>query len=203
MLIYIFLIIIIYYYYGILVLLQIVIWSLVFFISNLINGINPNNNEIRIIRILSIIVIIFSLWYNSGYTEIISAIIVPLSIDKISYAKDFKLSYDKDLRIITDIFYLWDNWEVKNFLSMLDDDTNYIVSMEFIPTDEIVDVPHLILCEPFLINQHSSSTTIRKFILERLNKMVDCFYLDDSIIQPVEDGYSPFIILKFSKIHLR
>ena len=39
------------------------------------------------------------------------------------------------------------------------------------------------LSEPFLINRNSSGTTINKFILERLNYMVDYYYLDDTIIQ--------------------
>jgi hypothetical protein len=34
-----------------------------------------------------------------------------------------------------------------------------------------------------LINRDSSPTTITKFILERLEYMVDYFYLDDTIIQ--------------------
>jgi hypothetical protein len=41
----------------------------------------------------------------------------------------------------------------------------------------------MLLSKPFLINRNSSATTITKFILERLDFMVDYYYLDDTIIQ--------------------
>jgi hypothetical protein len=41
----------------------------------------------------------------------------------------------------------------------------------------------MLLSKPVLINGNSSPTTINKFILERLDYMVDYYYLDDTIIQ--------------------
>jgi hypothetical protein len=39
------------------------------------------------------------------------------------------------------------------------------------------------LSRNLVINRNSSATTINKFILERLDFMVDYYYLDDTIIQ--------------------
>jgi hypothetical protein len=44
------------------------------------------------------------------------------------------------------------------------------------------------LSNPVLINLNSSPTTINKFILERLEYMVDYYYLDDTIIQKESDS---------------
>jgi hypothetical protein len=43
------------------------------------------------------------------------------------------------------------------------------------------------LSNPILINRNSSATNINKFILERLDYMVDYYYLDDTIIQKESD----------------
>jgi hypothetical protein len=72
--------------------------------------------------------------------------------------------------------------------------------MEFMPSDEDMDAPQLILSKPFLINRHSSVTTIMKFINERLDKMVDVFYLDDIVIQPEIIG--PIVKLTYKKINI-
>lgn len=77
----------------------------------------------------------------------------------------------------------------------LDKDETYIVSMEFIPSEEDVDAPYLILSKPFLLNQYSSTTTIQKFIDERLDYMTDIYYLEDSVIQSNTDKVGPIIKL--------
>jgi hypothetical protein len=67
--------------------------------------------------------------------------------------------------------------------------------MEFRPSEEDMDAPFLILSKPFLINHYSSPTTIEMFINERLNYMIDTYYLDDSIILPNVDKIGPIIVL--------
>jgi hypothetical protein len=73
--------------------------------------------------------------------------------------------------------------------------------MEFLPFKDEIDAPYLILFKPFLVNEHSSSTTIKKFINESLDLMVDKFYLDDNIIQPYNNQFGPIVKLTLNKVH--
>jgi hypothetical protein len=57
----------------------------------------------------------------------------------------------------------------------------------------------MLLSNPFLINKNSSTTTVTKFINERVDLMIEKFYLDDSIIQ---DNPS-FVALTVSKIYIK
>jgi len=75
-------------FYGTFVLIQILIWTMVFFLSNFLIGLNPFNKEFHTIRIMSIIVIIFILYYNSIQSTIATLFILPLSISKITYLDD-------------------------------------------------------------------------------------------------------------------
>jgi hypothetical protein len=72
-----------------------------------------------------------------------------------------------------------------NYLNKLEDNENYILDIGFIPDIALwdLDAPVMLLSKTLLINRNSSSTTITKFILERLDFMVDYYYLDDTIIQ--------------------
>jgi hypothetical protein len=75
--------------------------------------------------------------------------------------------------------------------------------MYFTPCEsDNLDVPDIILSKPFLINKYSSNTTISYFIHERLNYMVDSYFLDKSIFYPCEDTIGPFVILEYKKIKL-
>jgi len=78
----------IYIKFGLLVLISIIIWLLVFFVSNFLIQFNPTR-EMYIIRILSIIVIIFILYYNSIEHLISTSLIIPLSVSKISFLDEF------------------------------------------------------------------------------------------------------------------
>jgi hypothetical protein len=147
----------------------------------------------------------FILYYNSIQIQILTALIIPLSIDKISYFNDVEtdnllvdFSTEK-----TDRFFLFDINEISDFLNKLDIDDNYIATIEFIPeiSKHKEDAPQMILSKPFLLNRLSSKTTLSKFIFERLNYMVDYYYLDDSIIQELENGIGPVIIINYSKFY--
>lgn len=192
--------IVIYIHYGLFTLIPVLIWTIVFFASSFLYGINPSKIEFRIIRIMSIIVIIFILWYNTVPTSIASVIILPFSMDEITFAKDINRYLKEDSNFNEYILYFWDSNEIKEFLSLLEDNSNYLVYLEFIPSDEYTDVPYLILSKPFLINRFSSETTISKFINDRLNCMVDTYYLDDIVIQPNNEKIGPFVSIKFKKL---
>jgi hypothetical protein len=195
-------------YYGIFIFIQIVILTIIFFASNFIIGINPFVKEMYIIRIVSIFIIILILSYNSHSSTISIVLILPFSIDKISYfheSQDFigkKVYIDLEENI--ERFLLFKEKEVSDFLVTLDNNENYICILEFIPDISVYDdlAPQLILSKPFLINHFSSSTVITKFMNERLDYMVDYYYLDDSIIHETKLGSGPIILLKYAVINL-
>jgi hypothetical protein len=188
---------------GAFVLIQIIIWLIVFISSNFLIGINPSNIQFKITRILSVCVIVFLLWFNSLEISVHTTMLLPLSIVKISYVHEFdSLIYISDSNTKEERLYLWNYEEIKDFLNSLDIDDNYIVNMEFIPSDEDMYAPQLILSKPFLINRHSSVTTIMKFINERLDYMIEFFYLDDIVIQPNPDIVGPMVKLTYNKINI-
>ena len=146
-------------------------------------------------------ILVFILWFNSLETTIYTTVLIPLSIVKISFIDEIdSLIYISESNTKEERLYLWNYEEIESFLKSLNIDDNYIVEMEFMPSDEDMDAPQLILSKPFLINRHSSVTIIMKFINERLDKMVDVFYLDDIVIQPEIIG--PIVKLTYKKINI-
>ena len=155
---------------------------LIVILSNSLLGLNPYEKWLHIIKIISIILI---LYYSTKF-KISTAIMLPLSISRISFLNDL------DIPIIADFesqkieyFRKFTIEETSDFLNKLEDDESYILELEFIPNIALwdLDSPAMLLSKPFLINRNSSATTITKFILERLDFMVDYYYLDDTIIQ--------------------
>lgn len=170
----------IYFLFGLFVLAQTVLLTIVFLLSNLLIGINPFNKEMHVIRISSIILIITLLYYNSTQISISTALILPLSISKISYFDDiFQKEVLIDKNSITETIHLINIDKISDFLVKLDTNYNYVGLIEFVPDYLIFeeDSPKMILCNPFLFNKFSSSTVITKFINERLDLMTDKFYL--------------------------
>ena len=193
---------IIYFSFGLLVLIQILIWIMVFLLSNLLIGINPFSKELYIIRLISILVIIFILYYNYNSSYQLSCLL-PLSIDKITYVNNINKNIVIDSNYYLKHLNEFNDNEIFDFLDNLSYDDNYIVSLEYILdiskyTDE---GPNLILSKPFLINRYSSQTTITKFINERIELMIDLYYLDDSIFYET-NKIGPKISLSYSKFYL-
>jgi hypothetical protein len=145
-------------------------------------------------------VIIYILWYDSSEIPIQTSILLPFSIYKITFPKDINEQFIIDYKSIAEeSLYIWDDKEIKDFLNSLNNEDNYIVYMQFVPSDEDMDAPNIVLSKPFFINRYSSSTTIRKFINERLHLMIDKYYLDDIVIQPDVVGlWLICIIVKFT-----
>lgn len=150
--------------------------------------------------------ILFIFYYNSQQSYIVTAFILPLSINKISYLDE--LGSDNiiyiDPNFSSERFYLFKVNETSDFLNKLDINDNYIAIIEFIPeiSEYKIDAPQMILSKPFMINSFSSETTLTKFIFERLNYMVDYYYLDDSIILDCKDRTGPAVIITYSKFYL-
>lgn len=188
---------IIYIQFGLLVLIQIICWLIVLISSNVLIGLNPWNIKFHITRILSICVIIYILWFNSSDISIQTSILLPLSISKIDFIKDFEKLIDTwmiEFPSKKETFYFWDDQEIKDFLNSLDND-NYIVNIYFLPFELDCYTSDIALSNTFLINKHSSITTIRKFIEGRLFILKETFDLADSVIQP--DVVGPMIILHY------
>ena len=86
---------IIYLQFGLFQLAQIIIWIIVFFLSNFLLGINPDNTQFKVIRAMGIIVIIFtinSLIFNNSLYSI--SILIPFSIFEIDFRDSFEWKFD-------------------------------------------------------------------------------------------------------------
>ena len=200
--------VIIYAFFGTFVLIQILIWSLVLFLSNFLIGINPFNKEFHTIRIMSIIVIIFIVYYNSIKLNVANAFILPLSISNITYLDDFTKDHRGiivDPNVNKELLYSITTGETSKLLNNLDSDSNYIGAIEFINDLSIYfsdvdngnsNTPKMILSNPFLFNKFSSPSLLTKFMNERLEMMIDYYYLDDSVLED-----SSIILFTYSKIN--
>jgi hypothetical protein len=170
--------------------LNYILWLILFFIflltirkfQNMILSISLNPHS----RWLQIILIIFILYYNSRDILISSALMLPLSISRISYINDLDVPAFTDFESEKiEIFSQFTVKETTDFLNKLEDNESFIVEIGFIPNIALwdIDAPQMLLSKAFLINKNSSSTTINKFIMDRLDYMVDYYYLDDTILQ--------------------
>jgi hypothetical protein len=103
------------------------------------------------------------------------------------------------------MFHLFNVNETSDFLKSLDINANYLVTIEFISdiSNLELDTPRMILSQLFIINRFSSETTITKFIHERLDLMVECYFLDDTIVQEARDKSGPIVLLTYSKFYIK
>jgi hypothetical protein len=182
--------------------IHIIIWIAFYLIANLIIGFHPFSFYWNIIRILSIIMILYLSYKNLDQSMYLTSLLIPISQDKIHYVHDFdvkSLDFYKPNRTVLKIHEL--TLDIMDFLKNLNDDDNYWVSLSFYPTItgySIDDGMQLFLSDPILINKDSSAITLTQFIMDRLQLMIDFYYLDDSIINN-NDG---IIVVKFIKIEL-
>lgn len=191
---------IIYIQFGLFTLIQIMIWLIVFISSNVLIGLNPWNIKAHISRVLSICIVIFILWYNSQEISIQTSMLLPLSISKITFTSEFNHPIFIKFPEKRETLYLWDDQEIKEFLNSLATDENYIIFMQFKPSELDWDGPNVALSNTFLINRHSSSTTIRKFIDDCLFVIKNTHELDDYVIQP--DVVGPMIELHYCEFEI-
>nr|AWX52927.1 hypothetical protein [Lactarius sp. (in: basidiomycete fungi)] len=128
-----------------------------------------------------------------------------MSLNKITYLDQI---LENKILIISDpyteIFYFNDSLEIHQFLERLEKDKVYVLSLEFILSwlsyDE--DSPVITLSKPILITKNSNPRTISKFISERMNLMIDSYFLDDEIIQNLGSNDGPGVLLKYREINL-
>ena len=128
-----------------------------------------------------------------------------MSLNKITYLDQI---LENKILIIsdpyTDIFYFNDSLEIHQFLERLEKDKVYVLSLEFILTlltyDD--DSPIITLSKPILITKNSNPRTISKFIKERIDLMIDSYFLDDERIQNLGSHDGPCVLLKYREINL-
>jgi hypothetical protein len=128
-----------------------------------------------------------------------------MSLNKITYLDQI---LENKILIIsdpyTDILYFSDSLEIHQFLQRLEKDKVYVLSLEFILSwltyDE--DSPVITLSKPILITRNTNPRTISKFIKERINLMIDSYFLDDEILQNLGSDDGPGVLLKYREINL-
>jgi hypothetical protein len=171
-------------------------------VSNFFIGINAGSKQLIVIRAMSVVVIFFILFYNMDLMYS-AAVILPLSIDKISYLSKINSTIHVDSEMNISMFKLseMDRFAcIKNLINSLDNESNYLLNIIFTPNSsfESADIPQMSLSEPILVNRYSSHTIITMFINERIDIMIDCYYLSDSILE--EGIFTPSIIFHYWKI---
>ena len=177
--------ILIYIQYGLLVLTQIIIWLLVYLLSNILIGINPFSKHLHIIRIMSIIAISLILYINYNHSSIFigTALIAPLSIDKITFMDETESSVILDGSVNEKLFSEISIELFEEFIKSLEDEMDYVVTIDFIPDIFTYDInhPRMIISRAFLINKHSSPVTIHSFVIQQLELMVKKYCIDSLI----------------------
>jgi hypothetical protein len=129
-------------------------------------------------------------------------LLIPFSKDKVDYVHDFKIksiNYYNDRKTILIINNL--TKDITSFLNNLSESDNYWVSFSFYPElagYSLDEAMRLTICDPILINKDSSSLVLTNFIMNRLQIMIDFYYLDDSVINSTEC----LILAQFTEIEL-
>lgn len=152
--------------FGLLVVISILIWTIVFLLSNFLIGINPYNKEMYIIRIISILVI------ERGIT-----FLEDILNDDQNYSYNIIFFRKPNL--------LWlkfgDYQEITNLLSLLNQDKAYIVSFDLILDENGYQLgePSLILGPPILISKDSNPWLISGYISSKIIKSSNSYDLND------------------------
>jgi hypothetical protein len=183
--------------------IQIIIWISLYLISNFIIGFHPFSFKWNIIRLVSIILILYLSYKNLDQTIYLTSLLIPVSKNEISYAHDLEVKSFNFHETRKTVLFINDlTGDLTDFINSLNEDDNYWVSFSFYPTItgyNIDDGMQLFISDPILINKDSNPLLLTQFIMDRLHKMIDFYYLDDSIINN-NDG---IIIIKFTEIELK
>jgi len=197
---------IIYINLGLYALISILIWSIVFFLSNFLVGINPSR-EMKIIRILSILVIVFILYYNSVQLPIITSLIFPFSINKITFLDELEISKDVEgnpssIFYISNTNFTWfhfcDFQDVQDLLDILDHNKTYVVTFDLITDKSAFELgnPSLILGSPIVITKKSNPWLITKYLVERIRLANWTYRLE------YDNKNRPGVIVKYKELYL-
>ena len=182
--------------------IQVIIWILLYLVTNFIIGFHPFSFKWNIIRVFSIIMILYITIRNIDQSIYITSLLMPFSQDKIHFVHDFDVKSIKFYDIKNSLFYLKNlTLDITNFINNLNEEDNYWISLSFYPDISVYNIDgamQIYICDPILINKDSSPLLLTQFINDRLNVMIDFYYLDDSIINSKDS----IIIVKFTEIEL-
>jgi hypothetical protein len=184
---------IIYIQFGLLVLTQIIILFIIITLSNFLLGLNPYSNWLHIIKITSIIVIIFIIYYNSLYSI---SILIPFSTFDIDFRDSFEWKISS-YKVKPDISYLKLQTltkDINSLLLSLVDDENYSMSLSFILSykkwkDNKEKIEPFLIDDAIIINKESDPILITQFILKRLddkNLFITNWFFKDTLINTMD-----------------
>jgi hypothetical protein len=182
--------------------IQVIIWISLYLITNFLIGFHPFSFNWNIIRLISIIMILYLSYKNLDQSIYLMSLLTPFSKDKIHYAHDFEIKSLNFYQERSTILYLNDlKSDLNDFISNLDENNDFWLSFCFYPDLAIYNIDNgmrLYICDPILVNRDSDPLLLSKFITNRLDIMIDFYYLDDSIF----DSEDAVIIAKFTEIEL-
>lgn len=182
--------------------IQVIIWIVFYLIANFLVGFHPFSFKWNIIRLISIIMIFYLTIRNFDQSIYLMSLLIPLSKDKIHYVHDFEIKSLNFYQERSTILYLNDlKSDLNDFICNLDENNDFWVSISFYPdlvVYNIDDGMKLYICDPILVNRDSDPLLLSQFITTRLQRMIDFYYLDDSII----DNKDSVLIVKFTEIEL-
>ena len=130
---------------------------------------------------------------------------ITMSITRITYLNEFipnEMFISNNPQI--EIWNFWDKLEVKQFLNKLEIDQAYVVTFEFVTSFMIHDRdgPSILLGKPILITKNSNPEIVSNYLKERINLVIDSFYLDDEIIASDSNPDGPGLLLNYTKINI-
>ena len=136
-----------------------------------------NWNWVNIIRILSIVIII-SIFYDELEGTIWLSSILPLTLDKITFIHEIEDVKYNDFKLNQFDLYFFDENEISVFLNTLDENSNYVLSLEFIPdvANYQIDGIQIFLCKPIAVNKISNPKLISLFIFAKFMQLDEHFF---------------------------
>lgn len=159
-------------YFQFSLLIQLIFLIIVFFLSNFLLGINPDNIQFKVIRAITFIVILLT-FNNSLYNM---CILFPFSFYEIDYRDSFEWKFDS-YKVKPMISYLKIQTLTKdiiNLLYSLNDDKYYSMSLSFISSyekwvDDKQNINPIFVENAIIINKESDPILITEFILNSLD----------------------------------
>jgi|HubBroStandDraft_5_1064220.scaffolds.fasta_scaffold02867_2 hypothetical protein len=155
----------IYIKFGLLTVVQTLAWSLVFFISNTLLGVNRYSKELITIKWISVFILCLIL-YNTQTSDILVSALLPFTVKDVSFRRDydFKFTYDSNISSkIFELYEFYDYFNMADFLSTLDKDSEYELDVIFIP-DQTMEFPLYASRDSIFINAESTPWLINSYI---------------------------------------
>jgi hypothetical protein len=128
-----------------------------------------------------------------------------MTINKITYLDQF---YTSGIFMISDPYIdhlkYFDYLELTKFLNKLEHDKVYVITFEYVYSWLLHDDndPVIKISKPILITKNSDPRIISNFLKEKVELIIDLYYLDDQIIQSLGEDDSPSIIVRYKDIRI-